>query len=306
MDSKALVVVKSNKVVEASYKLSLAEQRVLLACIAQIHSKKALLEGSRFEITAANVADIAELKDIPNAYKILKLAAEKLSERWIIINDPDPDNPKTTVRKTRWISTIDYQPGEGKVVLYFSFGIIPYLSQLTREFTQYKLKNVTRFESVYSIRLYELLAQWLSTGKRDIEVEWLKKQFQVEHNYPRITDFKKWVIDVAKKEINEHSNIWVKYSQRKAGRTITHFCFEFGLKEAEKTTQKKTANGTKQLVPDWNGHPTYEVDSKAVLADHKRLKAKPEAKPKNTLDDSKKQKIAALKMAAKSNIQVNP
>ncbi|MBD9358921.1 RepB family plasmid replication initiator protein, partial [Methylomonas albis] len=43
---------------------------------------------------------------------------------------------------------IDYVPGEGKLVLSFSLGIIPYLSQLSREFTKYKLKHVARFESV--------------------------------------------------------------------------------------------------------------------------------------------------------------
>ena len=90
--------------------------------------------------------------------------------------------------------------------------------------------HVARFESVYSIRLYELLVQWSSAGEREIEVEWLKKQFQVEDKYDRLGNLKKRVIDPAVAEINEHSNIWVKYGQRKSGRTITHFQFQFGLK----------------------------------------------------------------------------
>jgi hypothetical protein len=45
-----LTVVKSNKVVEASYMLSLAEQRGLLACIAQIDSTAVLTEEYRFEV----------------------------------------------------------------------------------------------------------------------------------------------------------------------------------------------------------------------------------------------------------------
>lgn len=210
--------------------LTLAEQRVLLACIAQIDSKAELTENYRFEITASGVADLAGLESLSNAYRDLKKAAEKLYERSVIIDDPDPDNPQITTRKTRWISTIDYVPGEGKLVLSFSTGIIPYLSQLSREFTKYKLMHVARFESVYSIRLYELLVQWSSVGEREIEVEWLKKQFQVEDKYDRLGNLKKRVIDPAVAEINEHSNIWVKYGQRKSGRTVTHFQFQFGLK----------------------------------------------------------------------------
>jgi plasmid replication initiation protein len=153
-------------------------------------------------------------------------------------------------------------------------------------------------KSAYSIRLYELLCQWLSTGKKDVSVDWLREYWQLTDSYGKMCDLKRWVIDVSVREINEHSNIWVKYSQRKAGLTITHFIFEFGLKEAEKTTRTK-ANGTKQLVPDWNGHPTYEVDSKSILDEHKRLKTNPEPKPQKTLDSDKKSKITVLKQAIK-------
>lgn len=235
-----LTVVKSNKVVEASYMLTLAEQRVLLACIAQIDSQAVLTENYRFEVTASGVADLAGLESLSNAYRDLKKAAEKLYERSVIIDDPDLDNPQITQRKTRWISSIDYVPGEGKLVLSFSVGIIPYLSQLSREFTKYKLKHVARFESVYSIRLYELLVQWSSAGEREIEVEWLKKQFQVEDKYNRLGNLKKRVIDPAVAEINEHSNLWVTYGQRKVGREVTHFQFRFGLKNQQKERKQLT------------------------------------------------------------------
>ena len=235
-----LTVVKSNKVVEASYSLSLGEQRVLLACIAQIDSKLGLNENLAFEVTAAGVADLVGLDDISTAYRDLKRAADKLFERSVLIDDPDPENPQITQRKTRWISSIDYIPGAGKLVLSFSVGIIPYLSQLSREFTQYKLKHVARFESVYSIRLYELLVQWSSAGEREIEVEWLKKQYQLGDKYERMTDLKKRVIDPAVAEINEHSNLWVKYGQRKSGKQITHFQFQFGMKDTPKVLDRKT------------------------------------------------------------------
>ena len=214
--------------------LTLAEQRVLLACIAQIDAKQSLTENYRFEITASGVADLAGLDSLSNAYRDLKKAADKLYDRSVVIDDPDPDNPQITQRKTRWISSIDYVPREGKLALNFSIGIIPYLSQLSHEFTKYKLKHVARFESVYSIRLYELLVQWSSVGEREIEIEWLKKQFQVEDKYDRLSNLKSRVIDPAVNEINKHSNLWVKYGQRKSGRTVTHFQFQFGLKDQVK------------------------------------------------------------------------
>lgn len=249
-NSTGLTVVKSNKVVEASYMLSLAEQRVLLCCIAQIDSKAELTEDFKFEVTVAGISELVGIHNGSSIYRDLKIAAEKLYERSVIINDPDPDNPKIAQRKTRWISGIDYIPGEAKVVLRFAIGIIPYLTQLSREFTQYKLMHVASFESVYSIRLYELLAQWLKAGERVIEVDWFKQQFQVADKYKRVIDLKKRVIEPAIKEINEHSNIWVTFEQKKTGKTITHFKFEFGLKDAPKSHKHITEDEiNKQAKP---------------------------------------------------------
>ncbi|WP_427501815.1 replication initiation protein (plasmid) [Methylomonas sp. MED-D] len=289
-----LTVVKSNKVVEAGYMLTLAEQRVLLACIAQIDSKAVLTEHYRFEITASGVADLAGLENLSNAYRDLKKAAEKLYERSVIIDDPDPDNPQICQRKTRWISSIDYVPGEGKLVLSFAVGIIPYLSQLSREFTQYKLKHVSRFESVYSIRLYELLVQWSSVGEREIEIEWLKRQFQVVDKYDRVVDLKKRVIDPAVKEINELSNLWVKYGQRKSGRQVTHFQFQFGVKDRD----KQPAAERKQISEDEINRQARPGETRAaVIARLTGTSLSGMAKPGESFDQAleRKRKLAEVK-----------
>lgn len=270
--------------------LTLAEQRVLLACIAQIDSKAELTENYRFEITASGVADLAGLESLSNAYRDLKKAAEKLYERSVVIDDPDPDNPQITTRKTRWISSIDYVPGEGKLVLSFSTGIIPYLSQLSREFTKYKLMHVARFESVYSIRLYELLVQWSSAGEREIEVEWLKKQFQVEDKYDRLGNLKKRVIDPAVAEINEHSNIWVKYGQRKSGRTVTHFQFQFGLKG---DSQQPVPRRQQQLTEEEINKQARPGETRAaVIARLTGMSLSEVAKPGETFDQALERKRA--------------
>ncbi len=280
-NSSQLTVVKSNKVVEASYMLTLAEQRVLLSCIAQIDSKKELNEFCEFEVTATGVADLIGMESLSNAYRDLKKATEKLYERSVIIDDPDPENPNITQRKMRWISKIDYVPGEGKLILNFSAGMIPYLSQLSKEFTKYKLQHVAKFESVYSIRLYELLVQWNTFGYREIEVEWLKKRFQVAGKYDRVVDLKKRVIEPAVEEINEHSNFWVTYDQRKSGRVVTHFKFHFGLKEKSQQSGKKFVTEEEIIRNARPGESKIEVIS--------RLQGQPLdqfAKPGESLSDA--------------------
>jgi plasmid replication initiation protein len=85
--------------------------------------------------------------------------------------------------------------------------------------------------SIYAIRLYELLAQWQSVGKREIELDWLKEQFEITDQYTNMCDFKKRVLDPAVKDINEHSNFQVSWTQRKTGRQVTHLTFKFSEKQ---------------------------------------------------------------------------
>jgi plasmid replication initiation protein len=47
-------------------------------------------------------------------------------------------------------------------------------------------------------------------------------------------DFKKYVLDLAIKQINEHTDITVKVEQHKKGRTISGFSFKFKQKQQPK------------------------------------------------------------------------
>jgi len=156
-----------------------------------------------------------------------------LYERSVEINLPD-----NKILKTRWVSSVIYAENEGTVTIRFAQDVIPYISQLSREFTQYNLNNVLLFHSNYSIRFYELFIQW-KKGDRTIEVDWIKQQFKLEDKYPRVTDLKKRVIDIAIKEINHHSDLNVEYEQIKRGRNVVAFKFTYALKNAAKTKSLK-------------------------------------------------------------------
>lgn len=62
--------------------------------------------------------------------------------------------------------------------------------------------------------------------------------FQLEDRYPSIKDLKKWVIEPAVEQVNEHSPLQVIWEQRKSGRKITHLIFSFAPKEAAKASAR--------------------------------------------------------------------
>lgn len=243
MNDKNLTVCKANEVIEAGYKLNLNEQRVVLACIGQVNSREELLKTDKFELSAKNFAKLFNVSE-DRAYSELQEVAKNLYQRSFTIYNPDPKRPKLKKIETRWISSIGYIPEDGKVILCFAQDILPYLSELKGGFTQYKLEHVGNMSSIYGIRLYELLMQWKTTGSREIEIAWLKSQFQLDESYNRMDNLKARVINPAIKDINTHSDYTVSWAQRKTGRNVTHLTFTFGKK------QPATTKTTKQKVPE--------------------------------------------------------
>ena len=71
MKHKNLTVCKANKVIEAGYKLSLNEQRVVLACISQVNSVEELFKTDRFELTAKELSRLYGIEE-DKAYQSLK------------------------------------------------------------------------------------------------------------------------------------------------------------------------------------------------------------------------------------------
>ncbi|WP_295452099.1 replication initiation protein [uncultured Thiodictyon sp.] len=226
------LIVKSNRLIEASYQLTLAEQRVLLCVVAQIDRHPDAVPVTAQTPFAVTARGLAELFGIPNkqAYELMMHGCERLAERWIVIDAPDAENPRLTKTKTRWVHKLDYLPAEGTLRLYLAPEVIPYLTHIASEFTRYKVTSVARITTPYAFRLYELLLQWLPRGERDITLAWLKHAFDLSGEYSRLGNLKARIIMPAVSQINAYSNLNVSWTQNKKGRAVVGFTFYFELK----------------------------------------------------------------------------
>jgi hypothetical protein len=80
----------------------------------------------------------------------------------------------------------------------------------------------------------------------------------VDKNYERLDNFKKWVINIAINQINEYSDLTVSYTQRKAGRVVTHFIFIFAQKAPPKQETKQETEAANPAQP-----PLIEPDGES-------------------------------------------
>ena len=217
--SKKELIVKSNQVIEASYQLSSTEQRIVLAAISKISRDAEITDDEIYRVTVDDLKNLGVHEK--TAYRDLKDGVNRLYERSINLAIDDESI------KMRWVQSIRFLESKSVVGLRFSKEILPFISNLSREFTKYSLSDIAGMSSAYAIRIYELLSQYRSIGKREISVENLRTMLELGKRYPLFADLKRWVIDTAVDQINEYSPLNVKYEQKKTGRKVTHIQFSF-------------------------------------------------------------------------------
>lgn len=237
------LVVKDNALINASYNLDLVEQRLLLLAIVEAReSGKGINTNDPLVVHAESYINQFNVHR-NTAYQALKDACNDLFVRqfsYQVVND----RGNVEHYRSRWVSEIGYIDNEAVVKLIFAPAIVPLITRLEEQFTKYELQQVSKLTSAYAVRLYEILIAWRSTGKSPvIELADFRKRIGIlDSEYKRMERFKTSVLELAIKQINEHTDINVEYEQHKKGRAISGFSFTFTHKD------KKSIKGQPQSI----------------------------------------------------------
>ena len=226
------LVVKDNALINASYNLDLVEQRlILLAIVEARESGKGINANNPLEVHAESYINQFNVAR-QTAYQALKDASKDLFARQFSYQEMNKRGNIENVL-SRWVSEIRYIDAEATVKLIFAPAIVPLITKLEEQFTKYELQQVSNLSSAYAVRLYELLIAWRSTGQTPvIELEEFRKKIGVlDDEYTRMGNFKDRVLHLAIAQVNEFTDITVKYEQHKKGRSIYGFSFSFKQKK---------------------------------------------------------------------------
>lgn len=276
---KMELIVKTNRLNTAIQNLSLAEIRLIqLAIIDSREKNQGLSADKPLTIEGLRYAE-AFGTTRQAAYDVLKNAEENLFERRFTFLDENDGNPV----KTRWISQVKYKQKEGSIEIIFTPAVVKEITRINgveRFFTKYTLEQTAGLNSMYSVRLYELLIQWRKAKKTPLfDLAVFRGQLGVlDHEYDRMCDFKAGVLNKAVKEINETTDIKVSYEQAKKGKSIIGFSFKVLEKSksksekqsADKKTEKDTADHIK-VVDLSDKQIEALVCTKAFKADYNHM-----------------------------------
>ena len=213
----SLIVTQSNKLIEARYNLSLGDQRLVMAMIAQVQPG-----DEDFKPYRINIADFAEFLGIDkgSAYRECKKITKKLLGRVIEIQEDD------RFIQVTWAASAEYVDGSGAVDLACSPLLMPYLLNLQRDFTSCKLDILMRFKSQYTLRMYMLLKQYVKLAERKIEIDLLRvmlglrKDQHVEYKH-----FKSAILIPVQKELQAKADLYFEFDEIKASRRVVAINF---------------------------------------------------------------------------------
>ena len=152
-------------------------------------------------------------------YQQLRTSTEMIGSRMFEIETAE------TYKQLWLFSYVEYLKGMGTFKVKINEEALPFFFELKNNFTSMQLKSVLNCSSKYAKRLYALACQWRSIGKKRFEILELKKMLGLinkkgEEQFERISAFKSQVLDIAKKQINENTDIKFDYELTKKGRSF--------------------------------------------------------------------------------------
>ena len=264
------LVVIDNDLIRASYKLTANEMRLVLCALAQIPKDAEVDPKQAYYITKEdfiklgvepkNVArEIREAcSDLLNRVVTIDTPIGNLSFHWLhnVLHFksetfeqlkkqyPNAKNDEKFINTLRLHNLLDSLPivtkSDDNIIarIVFHENMMPYISQLKKQFTKLKLKEMFGFSSFYSFRIYLMMMQFRETGFCKISIDDLRCALDLNEKYHLFADLKRRVVDTAIDEINEKSPYSVKYELIKKGRTYTHLELRFEEKKTEKGQSK--------------------------------------------------------------------
>jgi len=218
--SQDKTVVKANKMVKAKTSFTKLEHRIVASLIAQIEHGQESFETQRVSLRRIMERAGVESTEI---FRKAREICDRLIEKGIGICTYEQNGrvytAYTLFRECRYIER------EGVIEAKFEEEMRPFLLQLKDRFTMYSLNFFLQLPSRHSMRIYELLKMREDLGAMRISVDELRETLGLENSYEYFTDLKRHVIEKARDQIAEYTDIEFTYTVERDGRTAERLRF---------------------------------------------------------------------------------
>lgn len=247
-NSEDLIIIQ-NRLLHAISHLTLNERRLILFLSPIVRQGTNIRDEYDREVFTVDFSEFANEYNLKvgSIYKTLKETAESVTNKAFFFWSIGKNQRKSKVGLS-WFIRCEYKEKSGYLEIVLSNEVIEMLTIFDANtgnfWTQYQKEWVANL-GTYGIVMLELV---LSSFEREVKgyytVEHLREKFNCVDNYSIFGDFKRFVIDRAIKEIEQHTPIKISYQTHKTGRAVTGLTFSY-IDTSIKTVKDKTKNNDK-------------------------------------------------------------
>ena len=250
---KLKLVCKANDLVEAKYRLTVQEQKLIIMAISKINPMKADFENP-YSLSVNEVAEACGIEKT-GVYQKVAATVDRLMTRLVKLKEDDGHSV------VHWVSKARYYTGMGHFDIWFHEDMKPYLLQL-KEYIKYDQKAVLQFQSSYSFRIYEILKKWQGanhSNQLSVKIDHLRDVLGIRKTeYKFFGDFKR-ILTKTQTELNQQSDITFDYHTWKEGRATAGIVFSIKDNLPTGKPEKKKRGRPKKI--DQSIQPNYDLFS---------------------------------------------
>ena len=214
---------QANALTSARYEYTEMQANIFLVLLSKLR------KDSPGDVHQISVTELERITSKKLNYKQLRNSTEEMMGRVHKINTYH--NGKEIFRQIVLFKRIDYILGTGIIELEFNEYATPYLFDLKNNFTSFQVQAALNLPSKHAKRIYQICSQWKDKGQtKKVAILDLKKTLGLaddkgNEEYTIFAMFRKKVLDVAVKQINEKTELHIGYQLEKVGRAFQNIVF---------------------------------------------------------------------------------
>jgi plasmid replication initiation protein len=215
----ALEIRQHNALTNARYEYSELQLDLFFFLVSKLRKEQ---KNTTYEL---NIRELSELTGKKYNASYLHKATADMGSRVFEVST------EKTYEQLWMFQRVKYLLGQGIIEIKLTEDILPYLFDLKENFTSYELASALRLTSKYAKRIYQLCSQWKDKGEtRKYDLQDFKKMLGLldekgNGKIKQIGQLREKVLDVAVKQINEHTELHISYSLEKKVRTFKNIVF---------------------------------------------------------------------------------
>ena len=238
---KDSIVAQHNDLITAVARMEKIPLKLFEMAVGAYDSKN---DSNEVEIDKELVYDFLDIKGGSRSKRLEKALIDLHQHAVFTLTHKEDDGTETTITISP-ISSTSYNSAGTKIKLRFDRDLLPYISMLQTNFTQYRLSDIAELGSKYAIVLYKLLTMSYNQygyyrshpdkGKTPAQIDAMANPYftlaelkhitGTENHYPRFNSFDQAVIKPAVKEICAKTEYSITYDKHKTGRRVTGIVF---------------------------------------------------------------------------------